>query len=64
LRFEWHSPAMFAPGDADLDLAAQILGGGKSSRLYKATGVRAAHRPGRLGLPKLADAGELCSDSA
>jgi predicted Zn-dependent peptidase len=35
LRFEWHSPAMFAPGDADLDLAAQILGGGKSSRLYK-----------------------------
>src|SRR3569832_302234 len=36
LRVEWHSPAMFAPGDADLDLAAQILGGGKSSRLYKA----------------------------
>jgi predicted Zn-dependent peptidase len=35
LRFEWHSPAMFAAGDADLDLAAQILGGGKSSRLYK-----------------------------
>ena len=26
---------MFAAGDADLDLAAQILGGGKSSRLYK-----------------------------
>jgi zinc protease len=36
LRVDWHSPAMFAPGDADLDLAAQILGGGKSSRLYKA----------------------------
>jgi predicted Zn-dependent peptidase len=35
LRLEWHSPALFAPGDADLDLAAQILGGGKSSRLYK-----------------------------
>ena len=35
LRMEWHSPALFAPGDADLDLAAQILGGGKSSRLYK-----------------------------
>jgi predicted Zn-dependent peptidase len=35
LRFEWHSPPMFAAGDADLDLAAQILGGGKSSRLYK-----------------------------
>jgi zinc protease len=36
LRMEWHSPALFAPGDADLDLAAHILGGGKSSRLYKA----------------------------
>jgi predicted Zn-dependent peptidase len=35
LRFEWHSPALFADGDADLDLAAQILGGGKSSRLYR-----------------------------
>jgi zinc protease len=35
LRVEWHSPALFAAGDADLDLAAQILGGGKSSRLYK-----------------------------
>jgi len=36
LRMEWHSPALFAPGDAELDLAAHILGGGKSSRLYKA----------------------------
>jgi len=31
----WLSPAIFEPGDADADLAAQILGGGKSSRLYK-----------------------------
>jgi zinc protease len=31
----WHSPAMFASGDADLDVAANILGGGKASRLYK-----------------------------
>ena len=35
LRLCWHSPALFAPGDAELDLAAQVLGGGKSSRLYK-----------------------------
>src|SRR4029077_7482717 len=35
LRLCWHSPARFAAGDADLDLAAQVLGGGKSSRLYK-----------------------------
>jgi zinc protease len=31
----WHSPALFAPGDADFDLLAEILGGGKTSRLYK-----------------------------
>jgi zinc protease len=31
----WLSPAAFAEGDADLDLAAQILGGGKSSRFYR-----------------------------
>ena len=35
LRLCWHSPALFAAGDAELDLAAQIMGGGKSSRLYK-----------------------------
>jgi predicted Zn-dependent peptidase len=32
----WQSPAHFAPGDADLDLAATVLHEGKSSRLYKA----------------------------
>jgi predicted Zn-dependent peptidase len=32
----WQSPAHFAPGDAELDLAASILHDGKSSRLYKA----------------------------
>jgi predicted Zn-dependent peptidase len=36
LRLVWHAPPLFTPGDADLDLAAHILGGGKSSRLYKA----------------------------
>jgi predicted Zn-dependent peptidase len=35
LDVNWHSPASFAPGDAELDVAAQILGGGKSSRLYR-----------------------------
>jgi zinc protease len=35
LRLAWHSPALFAPGDADLDMAAHVLGGGKSSRLYR-----------------------------
>ncbi len=32
----WHSPAVFEPGDADLDLAAAALERGKASRLYKA----------------------------
>ena len=31
----WITPPIFKPGDADADIAATILGGGKSSRLYK-----------------------------
>jgi zinc protease len=31
----WLTPAIFQPGDAECDLAAKILGGGKASRLYK-----------------------------
>ena len=35
LYMAWHSPALFAAGDADFDLLGEILGGGKTSRLYK-----------------------------
>jgi zinc protease len=31
----WLTPAYFRPGDADADIASTILGGGRSSRLYK-----------------------------
>ena len=31
----WNTVAYFAPGDAELDLLANVLGGGKSSRLYR-----------------------------
>src|SRR6266550_4509561 len=31
----WRSSPIFKPGDAEADLAATILGGGRSSRLYK-----------------------------
>jgi zinc protease len=31
----WHSPAMFAKDDAELDVAADVLAHGKTSRLYK-----------------------------
>lgn len=35
LYLVWHSPALYAPGDAELDATASILAGGKNSRLYK-----------------------------
>jgi zinc protease len=35
LHIGWLSPAMFAADDAELDLAADILANGKTSRLYK-----------------------------
>jgi zinc protease len=35
LYLAWPTPPQFAPGDAELDLVAQVLAGGKNSRLYK-----------------------------
>ncbi len=35
LYLAWPSPALFAPGDAELDLSADILANGKTSRLYR-----------------------------
>src|SRR3954470_3137314 len=35
LYMAWHSPAMFAPGDADMDLVGDLLANGKTSRLYR-----------------------------
>ena len=32
----WLTPAIYKPGDAEADITATILGGGRSSRLYKA----------------------------
>ena len=32
----WHSPALFAEGDAELDLVADLVASGKTSRLYRA----------------------------
>ena len=31
----WHSPALFSPGDAELDLISHILSEGEHSRLYR-----------------------------
>jgi zinc protease len=35
LYLAWPSPALFAPGDAELDLVADMLANGRSSRLYR-----------------------------
>lgn len=52
----WLTPPHFAPGDAELDVLANVLAGGKNSRLYKrlvydlqiAQDVEAAQFSGRL----------------
>lgn len=57
LTLVYHSPAEFARGDAEMDLAADVLATGKSSRLYKrlviedklATEVNAYQSSGHLG---------------
>src|SRR5688572_28794453 len=36
LYMVWHSPSLFAADDAELDLVADVLAGGKTSRLYRA----------------------------
>jgi len=35
LTLAWHSPAIYKPGDAELDTLADLLTSGKTSRLYK-----------------------------
>ncbi len=35
LYLAWLSPALYAPGDAELDVLSGVLTGGKNSRLYK-----------------------------
>jgi zinc protease len=35
VEFAWLTPQAFTPGDADADVASYVLGGGKSSRLYR-----------------------------
>jgi zinc protease len=35
LYFAWLTPAMYAPGDAELDLCGDLLANGKTARLYR-----------------------------
>ena len=57
LYINWHSPALFAVDDAELDLAGDVLSHGKTSRLYRelvfdrrvATSVSASQHSRELG---------------
>ena len=57
LYMAWHSPAYFAPGDAELDVVGSVLAEGKTSRLYRrlvyeqqtAQDVSAFQSSGQLG---------------
>lgn len=57
LYLTWITPRGFAPGDAELDIAASLLAGGKTSRLYKrlvydmqvAQSVTASQQSSQLG---------------
>jgi zinc protease len=35
IYLSWHTPALYEPGDAELDVLSGVLGGSKNSRLYK-----------------------------
>jgi zinc protease len=35
LYLAWHTPAIYTPGDAAMDIAASLLTGGKNARLYR-----------------------------
>ncbi|MBH31672.1 MAG: peptidase M16 [Candidatus Marinimicrobia bacterium] len=35
IHMAWHTPALFADGDAELDMLASVLSDGKNSRLYR-----------------------------
>jgi zinc protease len=57
LYLAWHSPGLFADGDAELDLVGEVLSSGKTSRLYRslvyeqriATEVAASQNSRELG---------------
>ena len=54
LRLVWHAPALFQPGDADLDSAAHVLAGAKVQPTLQVAGLRTPHRPGRVRVSELA----------
>lgn len=57
LYIGWHSAALFAPGDAEMDVVAEVLGTGKAARLYSklvheleiAQDVEAYQNSGQIG---------------
>ena len=59
LYVAWHSPAMFAGGDAELDLAGDLLANGKTSRLYRSLVYERRIRARSRGSAALARAVQL-----
>ena len=51
LYLAWLTPRHFEPGDAALDMVADVLAGGKNSRLLQAARLRHADRAGRQRVP-------------
>ena len=62
LYISWHSPAMFAADDAELDIVADVLAHGKTSRLYKIARLRAPRRHRRVGVSAFARNGRHVPD--
>ena len=55
----WITPSMFAADDAELDLAADILANGKTSRLYRRLVYEMRDRDRRVGGAEFARSGRL-----
>ena len=61
IYYVWHTPALYAPGDAEMDVLASVLTGGKSSRLYKVAGFWRESGQGCRCFPSLHALGQfLC----
>ena len=57
LYLAWLTPALFTPGDAELDVRRRVLAGGKNSRLYKRLVYDLQIAQDVIGRPELAGAG-------
>ena len=62
LYLAWITPALYAPGDAALDVVSQVLDRRQELALVQTTGLRHADCPGRLGVPGFGSTRQLVPD--